>query len=192
MPTREVLRYAVRQIRALDPPVKIIAPQHGYVISGEQVEIFLDRMDKLLVGHDLLAAELDEAHLEAYRAVLARMIARAVTDLGRKEVLDRLSAQTEDDLEQHLRIRGKDVQLDRECYTAIAKVFARLAWGEPLAFHDALRSDILTGCTDCGVPIPPIGSGLVEGLPQDFVEPREIARRNLPPGSIKRRRDRRF
>ena len=45
---REALRYAVRQIRALQPAVEVIAPQHGMVISGDLVPLFLDRMQAVL------------------------------------------------------------------------------------------------------------------------------------------------
>jgi hypothetical protein len=161
MPTREALRYAVRQIRALRPRVEVIAPQHGYVIAGELVDDFLDRMHELLVGHDLLATELDEACSQGYGCVLSRLIDTANDLIGQTDVLRRLKATDRDDgLEQYLTIRGTDVRLDRHGYGAISTVVARLAEGQPLEVANELRSEVLQACTDLGLPIPPVGAGL--------------------------------
>ena len=177
MPTREVLRYAVRQIRALSPPVKVIAPQHGHVITGDLVEVFLDKMHELLVGHDLLAIELDDAYIKGYEQVLTRMVAQAAKTLGHREVISRLVAQADDELEQFIRVHGKDVHIDREGYTAIVKAFVRIAWREPLDFVNRLRSEVFAACTDGELPIPPIGAGLEEGLPQNFIPPKVVQRK---------------
>ena len=193
MPTREVLRYAVRQIRALDPPVKVIAPQHGYIITGSLVELFLDRMHDLLVGSDLLAMELDERYLEGYREVLHRVLSYAAREFGRDEVLVRLTARVDDGLDELIRVQGKNVHLDREGYTVIVKAVARLAWREPLEFANALRSEVMADCTDRGLPIPPIGAGLEESMPRNFISPDEIrARRaaSYKPGMSRRHRKR--
>jgi glyoxylase-like metal-dependent hydrolase (beta-lactamase superfamily II) len=90
MPGRNALRYAIRQIRALDPPVEVIAPQHGFVIRGELVPLFLERLYDLPVGHDLLPLELDETYLDGYRDLLLQLIRRAAEILGHEEVLRRL------------------------------------------------------------------------------------------------------
>ena len=51
------MRPRSRQIRVMLAPVQTIAPQHGYVITGDLVPLFLERMEQLLVGYDLLALE---------------------------------------------------------------------------------------------------------------------------------------
>ena len=161
MPTREVLRYAVRQIRALQPRVEVIAPQHGYVIAGRLVELFLDKMYDLEVGNDLLAAELDESYLSGYREVLDQMVSWAAEMMGKDEVFERLKhSNVEDGLGQLIRIDGDSVQLAREAYSAIAKVFARISQGEPPEFTNAMRSLVLDTCSERRVPIPPIGLGI--------------------------------
>ena len=163
MPTREVLRYAVRQIRALAPAVEVIAPQHGHVIVGDRIAEFLDRMHELLVGHDLLACELDERYLRQYGELIADLVAWAKETMGDDEALGRLRPDRADDgLERLVRVEGADVTLVSEGYSALAKVFARLADGEPAEFVNSLRSMVLAGCSTRGLPIPPIGAG-VEG-----------------------------
>lgn len=175
MPTREALRYAVRQIRALKPAVEVIAPQHGFVIKGDLVPLFLDRMHELLVGLDLWAVELDHVYLEGYRKLLARLLARAEDVMGRDEVLSRLrSTEIRDHLERLMAIRGDEVRLECEGYSAIVKVFARLARGETVPTINSLRSEILAGCSERNLPIPPIGAGLEEELPPDSIGPEGI------------------
>lgn len=175
MPTREALRYAVRQIRALKPAVEVIAPQHGFAIKGDLVPLFLERMHELLVGLDLLAVELDPPYLEGYRRVLARLLERAEAIMGREEVLSRLrSSEIRDNLERLVAIRSDDVHLEREGYSAIVKVFTRLARGETLPTTNALRSEVLAGCLDQNLPIPPVGAGLEEGLSSEAIGPEGI------------------
>ncbi|MBC7173838.1 MAG: hypothetical protein H5U40_15465, partial [Polyangiaceae bacterium] len=50
MPVNAALARTVQAIRALDPPVETIAPQHGRVITGALVPLFLERMARLQVG----------------------------------------------------------------------------------------------------------------------------------------------
>ncbi len=54
MPSRSALRYSVHQIRKLSPSPLMIAPQHGAILKGELIELFLKRMEELPVGMDLL------------------------------------------------------------------------------------------------------------------------------------------
>ena len=54
MPSRTALRYGVQQIRSLDPQPVMIAPQHGAIIEGDLMELFMSRMEQLPVGIDLI------------------------------------------------------------------------------------------------------------------------------------------
>jgi glyoxylase-like metal-dependent hydrolase (beta-lactamase superfamily II) len=170
MPTREALRQAVRRIRLLQPAVEVIAPQHGFLITGSLLPLFLERMAELPVGLDLLSLENDVGQLEHYREVLASLLQRAEDPMGPEEVLARLKRpEGNDDLEQYVTIRGDDCRLERDGYTAIVKVFSRLARGEPVEFVNALRSEVLEACSARGVPIPPVGPGVEEALPSDTI-----------------------
>jgi glyoxylase-like metal-dependent hydrolase (beta-lactamase superfamily II) len=74
MPDSRALRWAVSQIRRLDPPVEIIAPQHGGIISGDLVGLFLDRLEALDVGLDLYLASLSkENYLRALTELLTEL-----------------------------------------------------------------------------------------------------------------------
>lgn len=172
MPTREALRYAVRQIRELTPRVEVIAPQHGHVITGELIPLFLDRLHELLVGFDLLALEFDADALRRYQEVLYRLLGRAAATIGPQAVLGRLQDTAPGDgLETRVRFQGMDVHIERDGYSVVAQAFARLALGEPAEFVNELRSEVLAACTDWQTPIPPIGVGVEERTPPETVGP---------------------
>lgn len=54
MPIQEGLRLAVQSIRKLNPKPLILAPQHGALIRGKWIDYFLERIEKLPVGLNLL------------------------------------------------------------------------------------------------------------------------------------------
>lgn len=62
-------------------------PELRTLIAGDLVHTFMERMYDLLVGHDLLALELDGTYLEGYRDVIAQFVSRAVETMGPEEVL---------------------------------------------------------------------------------------------------------
>jgi hypothetical protein len=160
MPSREVLRYAVRQILNLRPKVEIIAPQHGHIIMGDLVDVFLERMHELLVGNDLLAEDWDVENLAGYRETIQRLVDVAELERGDVIVACRLSAQEADDeLHTHLQLHQHDVYLQREGYSALAKTFARLAEGEPREYVGKLRTVVAEACNEFGLPIPPAAAG---------------------------------
>lgn len=54
MPSNEAIRLAVRRIRELQPAPLMIAPQHGSIIQEEDIPYFLDQMENLRVGLDII------------------------------------------------------------------------------------------------------------------------------------------
>ena len=140
MPSRAVLRYAVRQIRALQPAVEVIAPQHGHVIAGDSVAEFLDRMEELLVGHDLFEAELDESYLDLYTDVIRDLFAWMSEAVGNDDAHRRLRPKlVADDIGQILQVKGDDLKVLKDGYSGLAKVFSRFCLGEPPEFQNAMR-----------------------------------------------------
>ena len=165
MPSREVLRYTLRQIRALTPGVQTIAPQHGHVITGDLVPLFLERMEQLLVGYDLLALELDERFAREYGELIALMIDYSTELMGDEEVESRLSAADVDDqLPQSLAHVAGQWQVLQAPYACSAKVFRRLCQGEAGALTEEMRSRVLRFCSDRALPVPPIGWGMESRL----------------------------
>ena len=86
-PSREALRHAVAQIRALDPQPLMIAPQHGSILKGEIIDLFIDRMEQLMVGLDIIqdtGADLSLA-MDAANEI-ARLAAQEIGGAGMEEV----------------------------------------------------------------------------------------------------------
>ncbi len=160
MPSREVLRYAVRQIRALSPAVEVIAPQHGHIIVGDRIPDFLDRLESLLVGHDLLACEHDDGFAERYADAMRQAIAWSQEIMGREEVAARLAAaEAAHQLAPNLRRTGETIEVVRGGYAALAHVFNALTTGESVAFVNQLRSLVMVLCAAKNLPVPGIGLG---------------------------------
>jgi serine/threonine-protein kinase len=163
MPAREALRHAVRQIRALDPPVEVIAPQHGYVIAGELVPLFLERMYELLVGTDLMMAEVDESFLPSYAEVIRQMMEKASESLGLEEVRARLAnREIQDGFASLVEQKADDLVVVSQGYSALMKAFARVVGSQSQEFMNQIRSVVLHACSERNLPIPPIGAGVDE------------------------------
>ena len=160
MPSRDVLQYAVRQIRSLRPAVEVIAPQHGHVIAGDLVPLFLERMHELRAGSDLLAMDLDDCYADEYTKLVGSLIESARQVMGNEEVLRRLRAARDDELRQCLDFVGQDWRVARSPFICAATVFARFSEHEEAAFVDSLRDQVLQFCSQRGVPVPPIGWGI--------------------------------
>ena len=54
MPSNKAIHLAVRRIRELQPAPLMIAPQHGSIIQSEDIPFFLDQMENLRVGLDII------------------------------------------------------------------------------------------------------------------------------------------
>lgn len=164
MPSREILRYAIRQIRALRPAVQTIAPQHGYVITGDLVPLFLERLEQLLVGYDLMCLELEELYAQQYSDLVDLLIRSAAAALGERHVHDRLtSSNTEaddDDLDLLLAKVGNTWRVRRAAYTCAARVFHRLTRDKGPTYVNSVRNAVLQFCCEHGVPVPPVGWGM--------------------------------
>ncbi|MGC4116933.1 MAG: MBL fold metallo-hydrolase [Myxococcales bacterium] len=79
MPTQEALALAVRSIRALDPAPVLIAPQHGSLITADWIPYFLERLERLPVGLNLL---LDSHQKENYLAAMNELLMELARTLG--------------------------------------------------------------------------------------------------------------
>lgn len=93
MPSQDALRLAIRKIRALDPPPLMLAPQHGSIISGACIETYLERLEKLPVGLDLI---LDSQTKQNYLAAMNELLLELSRKLGADSVAKAISVFKED------------------------------------------------------------------------------------------------
>lgn len=163
MPTRAAVEYAIRQIKVLDPPVETIAPQHGFILTGEFMHTVLERLASLPVGLDLIPSELDEKYLTGYREVFRELLHQAALEISRSEVFTRLNRLPADhELRQYVRISKQEMDLNSCGIRAIPLLLEELARDQFPAFRSRLKSHVLQRCTELNLPIPQLGAGIDE------------------------------
>lgn len=83
MPSNEAIRLAVQKIRQLDPAPLALMPQHGGLIRGALLETFMQRLEGLQVGLDIITSL--SSKLPALIAALNEMVAAVRGVLGDAE-----------------------------------------------------------------------------------------------------------
>jgi glyoxylase-like metal-dependent hydrolase (beta-lactamase superfamily II) len=163
MPTREVVARALRLIRTLDPPVKIIAPQHGFVLTGALMHEFMDRLERLPMGIDMFPDALDERYHNKYAEVFQEIIDEVSRLLGASEVRSILQHLPRDhELADYIRISGDEVRLERNGIRALPLLMDVVAMGQGPAFREMFKDRVLRGCLERSVPLPQMGVGVEE------------------------------
>lgn len=170
MPTRLAVAHAIKQVRALDPPVEIIAPQHGFALRGDFMHRVLERLETLPVGLDRLPSELDTHYLPAYREVFDEVLRFAGEELGPLEVLRRLRSLAPDHpLASCVRLAGDHVELRTQGTTALTLLVNLLAGDQPLDFRNRIRHAALRQCQERNAPLPSIALGIEDAPSTEWI-----------------------
>lgn len=151
MPTNAALARVVKTIRALEPAVEIIAPQHGRVIRGPLVKLFLDRMERLQVGLDIIDESNDPSTLQAWNAVLQRVLAVARGFLG--EALDAKVALASD-LDDNVVVEGDRLVIKRLGKWVVERFVETLCESEPSEIAGPIQVEAVVAAAEYGLPTP--------------------------------------
>jgi len=84
MPSNDAIRLAVRRIRELQPAPLMIAPQHGSIIQEADIPFFLDQMENLKVGLDIITTF--DTLMPQMIAGLNEIIEKVRTNIGAENV----------------------------------------------------------------------------------------------------------
>ncbi|MCP4399187.1 MAG: hypothetical protein GY801_18035 [bacterium] len=108
IPDKRALQQAIAAVREIDPPPKLIAPQHGGLLRDDMIPFVLGKLSNLSVGLDLPhATEIDKVmYIEAINEVLTSIAKTA----GHK-VMDHLLHRLDEDLSFPHLFTVKDGQL---------------------------------------------------------------------------------
>ncbi|MFW2331655.1 MAG: DUF4388 domain-containing protein [Nitrospinota bacterium] len=91
MPGNSALRYSIKKLKDVCGIPKMIATQHGGIIKGEKmVKDWIDRVEKLPVGIDLLDKKIDDSSA-AYQSAAAEVLssmARIMSDFSIKSLFE--------------------------------------------------------------------------------------------------------
>lgn len=90
MPSNDAIKLAVERIRHLKPVPLMIAPQHGGIIQGDLIPLFLEKLESLKVGLDIIIALKDQ--LPALLAAVNEIIDLARPLLGEDRVTSIMKA----------------------------------------------------------------------------------------------------
>ncbi len=153
MPTNKALVRTVAAVRALDPPVEIIAPQHGRVIQRALVEDFLGRMERLQVGLDIAEDEADESALTGWTTVLNRVLELARSYMG-NEADERLRQNKE--LRDCLRFDGSSVTVKMLGRWAVEQAVEALTSGQSDVVATPLKFEAVVAAEDLDLPTPTV------------------------------------
>jgi glyoxylase-like metal-dependent hydrolase (beta-lactamase superfamily II) len=151
MPVNAALARTVAAIRKLTPAVEMIAPQHGRVIKGPLVAQFLDRMERLQVGLDIMDEAQDPSHLQAWSAVVDRVLTLARGYLG-ASVEAKLGASKE--LADTSKFDGTRLVVNRLGKWTLEHVVDLLCHGEPPEIAGPILVEATSAAAEYNLPTP--------------------------------------
>ncbi len=151
MPANKALTVAIERIRALDPAPELIAPQHGRLIRGPLIPEFLERMEQLPVGLDILGE--DSSSLDAWNVVLGRVLDTATMLLGPHAQI-RLA--DERALEDSLSFDSATPEITNIGRWTLGKVIETLCRGEPPVVANPIKFEAIAATEELGLPAPAI------------------------------------
>jgi glyoxylase-like metal-dependent hydrolase (beta-lactamase superfamily II) len=151
MPVNAALVRAVAAIRKLQPAVEFIAPQHGRVIRGPLLPQFLERMERLQVGLDIMDEAQDSTHLQAWNAVIDRVIHLARGYLG-SALEAKLS--TSEELSDTATFDGTRFKVKRMGKWTLEHVVGLLCHGEPQEIAGPIIVEASSAAAEYNLPTP--------------------------------------
>lgn len=154
MPTNRALQLAIQRIKALDPPVEQICPQHGRILRGPWVKEFMDRLEFLDVGLDILEARDDtNADLAAWQTVFDRVLAVARDLHGPAAEVMLLEDKP---LANYLNYSGTHLRIEHTGKKAVERAISVLVRNAPGEIADPLKYEALTAAHELELPSPQI------------------------------------
>ncbi|WP_375744199.1 hypothetical protein NR800_05045 [Corallococcus interemptor] len=169
MPVNSALVRAVAAIRKLTPAVEMIAPQHGRIIRGKLVQQFLERMERLQVGLDIIDEAQDRSHLQAWNAVLDRVLTLARGYLG-DSVEAKLTASEQ--LSDTAKFNGQRLEVSRMGKWTLEHVVGVLCQGEPSEISGPIMVEATIAAAEYNLPTPHLDiEGAGAPAPVSLLEP---------------------
>jgi serine/threonine-protein kinase len=154
MPTNRALAAAVRAIRKLDPFPAIIAPQHGRLLRGALLPRFLERLERLPVGLDILddVGEGPDA-MAAWSSVLNRVLHTARLVLGDEaDAILTGAAQLADCCAAH----GERLEVLSAGRWTVSTAVRLLTTGRSPTLANPIRLEAVHACEELELPSPDV------------------------------------
>lgn len=166
MPVQEGLKLAVKNIRALDPKPVMLAPQHGSIITGKWVDYYLDKIESLPVGLNLL---LDSQQKDNYLVGMNELLAELspfVDEMSLRNAMRVFAADgTFPNIIKADGLKVLDIKIDLE--TAVSKFVQALTQNLP-DHRDMIEMVCIKVLLGRNIPLPEMFSGEVTESPEFF------------------------
>jgi len=152
MPSSKAVANAIAAIRRLEPKVEIIAPQHGRLIRGAWVDYFMDRLERLPVGLDILEDEDETKNLVAWNSVLDRVLETARMYLG--PVADDRIASAAEELEDVVVFEADGPRIQASPRWALGAIVNAITQNEAPAIANVIKQEALVAADELELPPP--------------------------------------
>lgn len=154
MPTNRALAAAARAIRKLNPFPDIIAPQHGRLLQGPLLMRFLERLERLPVGLDIMDDVGDGPDARAaWSSVLNRVLHTARIVLG--EGPEHIIAESEEVRDCCTLQEGRFEVISAGRWT-ISTVVRLLTAGRSPTLANPIRLEAILACEELELPSPDV------------------------------------
>ena len=160
MPSNRAIAPVIDRIRALDPPVEVIAPQHGRLLRGALLETFMARLATLPVGMDLLEEEQSPDVLAAWNSVLHRVLNTAEALLGPEAREQLLASASLHDVLTLERGRPSATSMGR---WVVGTAVSELTAGQPPAISNPIKLEAMLAAEEFNLPSPDLHIEDAEG-----------------------------
>ncbi|MFO0593142.1 MAG: protein kinase [Polyangiaceae bacterium] len=154
MPTSRAIAAAIRAIQRLDPPVEIIAPQHGRLLRGDVLQRFMQQLERLPVGFDIMDDVGDGADaMAAWSSVLNRVmhVARMILGEGVDEVLDR-----DDEMRECCELYQGRFEVQSAGRWVVSNAVRLLTTGKDPSIANPIRLEAVLACEELELPSPDV------------------------------------
>lgn len=169
MPSKRAIEYTVNKISVLDPYPEIIAPQHGDVIKGDFVKMFLSRISVLQVGDVLL--DWDSPEQENLILSFNEFISILKTNQNKIFELIKSDILKSGEFTSTISFSGdtiKDIKLiPREAVLYILNIIKKVSTTDTL---DEIYSYFVMAINKYGIELPPEAKIIIEKEPETYDE----------------------
>ncbi len=154
MPTSRAIAAAVRAIQRLDPPVEIIAPQHGRLLRGDVLQRFMQQLEKLPVGFDIMDDVGDGADaMAAWSSVLNRVmhIARMILGDGADQAIVR-----DEEMAECCDLHQGRFEVTSAGRWVVSTAVRLLTTGKNATIANPIRLEAVLACEELELPSPDV------------------------------------
>lgn len=158
MPSGAAIRRVINAIRKLDPFPEVLAPHQGFIVRGDLVEDWLDRLYHLPVGLDIIDED-DTSTLDGWNHVFGRVL-----ELSRSLLGATADTRLADDrrLEDFLSFDSGQPTIRSLGRVAVEKIVETLTRNELPSIANVIKMEVLAAADQLDLPVPRIHIGEFE------------------------------